>query len=372
MMNVPAFLSEKGMNLEKYKRYQAERKELLKGKRSFRVNIRHNGTGHIATLKLPGIRQKGVSVDYGMYKDEILELYREAVRTLTFRMKGEPSRKELDRIVDYVEMRLKEEHPEAEKMFPDPVVPKKIPKELADLIGDELPESGLRQNVRVNVLRCYHLFYARYMTMKDKALLYRWNYFVTFTYDDAKCASAEEFYKKLKQCLWHLHDRKGWCYMLSPEKGALGERFHVHAVIYIPKDGMQGDLYTYAEWSTKRKKYEYKTGNTFFDKFGKNVFEKVDQLKLRSGGFRYLTKYISKSGEKLSYSRGTPADVELDITEEDIQVNPFDGSFASYYRYGTVLLLRPGVFMDPFTASLFEGESCEDTYEYPIMSEEAG
>lgn len=371
MMNVPAFLSEKGMNLEKYKRYQAERKKLLEGNRSFRVNIRHNSTGHIATLKLPGNRKKGVSVDYGVYKDVILELYREAVRTLTFHRPGEPSRSELGCVADYVEMRLKEEHPEAEGLFPDPVVSKNISKELADLIGDELPESGLRQNVKMNVLRCYHLFHARNMTMRDKALLYRWNWFITFTYDDSKCASAEEFYKKLKQCLWHLHDRKGWCYMLSPEKGAIGERFHVHAVIYIPKDGMQGDLYTYAEWSTKRKKYEYKTGNTFFDQFGKNVFEPVNQLKLRTDGFRYLTKYISKSGEKLSYSRGTPADVELDIMEEDIQLDPLDGSFASYYRYATVLLIRPGVFTDPFTASLFEDEECEDTYEYPIMDEEA-
>ena len=72
----------------------------------------------------------------------------------------------------------------------------------------------------------------------------------------------------------------------------------------------------------QHKKGERRTryGNTFFDEyFGMSDFQEVNPILLKRGGTsRYLVKYITKSGEKALYSRGTPAEICKELSDNDI------------------------------------------------------
>ncbi len=61
-------------------------------------------------------------------------------------------------------------------------------------------------------------------------------------------------------------------------------------------------------------------GNTFFDdSFGISDFREVNPILLKRGGTsKYLVKYIMKSGEKALYSRGTPAEICKELSDNDV------------------------------------------------------
>ena len=149
----------------------------------------------------------------------------------------------------------------------------------AQLLKEMLPlfkeETEATEFVEKHFERLSRNRWERYKRMKRRAYNYIWSYFVTFTYANEK-QTEETFKKQLKNCLYHLSNRKGWRYIGAWERGEKGQRLHFHALIYIPPNAMVGKLETVKEYSTKRHKWEEKVLNTFFgNRFGKTEFDEI-------------------------------------------------------------------------------------------------
>ena len=159
----------------------------------------------------------------------------------------------------------------------------------------------------------------RIKRFKRKVSMNRWNYFVTFTCDPKK-HTEESFRKKLRKCLSNLHTRRGWKYMGVFEYGEANGAIHFHALIYVPDGEMIGEIVRKREYSTKRGERYTRYGNTFFDEnFGISDFQEVNPILLKRGGTsRYLVKYITKTGEKAVYSRGTPGEIYRELSDNDV------------------------------------------------------
>lgn len=155
---------------------------------------------------------------------------------------------------------------------------------------------------------------------RKKALINKWNYFVTITYDDKK-HDEETFLKTLKKCLANLHDnlRGGYRYMGVFERGAEG-RLHFHALFYIPKGQMKGKIEEKLIYSYKTKSMKIVHENTWFlERFGTNDFIKIDTQKLmRDNTINYLLKYIAKSDEPIFYSRDISTFLYVNASENDV------------------------------------------------------
>ncbi|MBQ7913857.1 MAG: hypothetical protein IJ308_09030 [Clostridia bacterium] len=179
--------------------------------------------------------------------------------------------------------------------------------------------STLRKYILEKIDKKQRNLWKRIKRFRRKANMYRWNYFVTFTYDPKK-HTAESFRKKLRKCLSNLHTRRGWKYMGVFEEGGENGTLHFHALLYVPKDEMIGRIIEKNEYSLKRRKRYTRYGNTFFDEnFGMSDFQELNPILLKRGGtIKYLIKYIVKTGEKIVYSRGIPAEICKEIADSDI------------------------------------------------------
>ena len=104
------------------------------------------------------------------------------------------------------------------------------------------------------------------------------------------------------------------------EMGGENGTVHFHALIYVPDGEMIGTLIARNEYSKKRGKRYTRYGNTFFDEnFGMSDFREVNPILLKRGGtLKYLIKYVTKTGEKIVYSRGIPSEIYLEIANKDI------------------------------------------------------
>lgn len=153
---------------------------------------------------------------------------------------------------------------------------------------------------------------------RKKALNNEWNYFVTITYDNKK-HDENTFKTKLKKCLANLHTRYGYKYMGVFERSKVG-RLHFHALMFIPKGEMRGEIKIIKDYSTEDKKMRVAHINTFFEKqFGRNDFIQINSKRLmKDNTINYLLKYISKSEEPIFYSRAIATYHYLDLTEEDV------------------------------------------------------
>lgn len=161
---------------------------------------------------------------------------------------------------------------------------------------------------------------ARKKRFRRKAYLNNWNYFVTFTYDNKK-QSEESFKKGLRKCLSNLHTRRGWKYMGVWEYGKEEQRLHFHALLYVPQGEMIGKVEEKKEYSKRKHKMVTRFENDFFLKFGRNDFQSISKKSLVKGKtLDYILKYITKSNEKIVYSRGVPSAFIDDIFDEDIVV----------------------------------------------------
>ena len=186
-----------------------------------------------------------------------------------------------------------------------------------------IEESGYFDNIDVyidkRIKSKIHNIHVRLKRFRRKLYLNKWNYFTTFTFDNAKM-NADIFREKLKKCLSNLHTRHNWRYMgvfeLSPEEN----RLHFHAIMYIPKGEMVGEIFEERSYSTKKKAMQITHINTFFQKkFGRCDFNAITEQELRFGNTaNYLIKYLSKTGEKILYSRGIPTGIYKYIFNEDI------------------------------------------------------
>ena len=145
---------------------------------------------------------------------------------------------------------------------------------LSQMTGLFQDEESAKSYVEINIRRKIKNLIYRRIRMCRKAYLNDMNYLCTFTYDD-KLHTEESFEKTLKKCLQNFSVRKGWKYMgvweISPN-----ERLHFHGLLYIPEDGMVGELKVRKDYSTKQHKMQETTYNTFFEKrFGRNDFREI-------------------------------------------------------------------------------------------------
>lgn len=160
---------------------------------------------------------------------------------------------------------------------------------------------------------------ARKKLFRRKAYLNKWNYFVTFTFDDKK-HTDESFKKSLRKCLSNLSTRKGWKVMGIWEYGEENERLHFHALLYVPDGSMVGKIYEKKDYSNRKHKLITTHPCTFFEeRFGRCDFEEINSVALKKGKYLdYILKYITKTDEKIVYSRGIPSCFKDEISEDEI------------------------------------------------------
>lgn len=187
---------------------------------------------------------------------------------------------------------------------------------IVNIFGDagEILDNWLEQKFDVKLKNIA----LRKKRFRRKAFLNNWNYFVTFTYDDEK-QTEESFKSKLRKCLSNFNSRRGWKVMGVWEQGAEEKRLHFHALLYIPDGQMVGTIEEKREYSKKKHKMIVRHENDFFLKFGRNDFAKLNRKSLAQGKtLDYILKYITKTNERIVYSRGIPSDFIDDISDEDI------------------------------------------------------
>ena len=161
---------------------------------------------------------------------------------------------------------------------------------------------------------------------RRKAFLNDWNYFVTFTYDSEK-QTEESFKTSLRKCLSNLHTRNKWRYMGVWEYGEKDKRLHFHALMYIPEGEMNAEIYERKDYSERKHKMIVTHENKyFFERFGKNDFAPINKESLKRGKtLDYILKYITKTNEKIVYSRGIPSEFQDEINiDKDVYVTLMD------------------------------------------------
>lgn len=237
--------------------------------------------------------------------------------------------------------------------------PHKTSREAIDILFDSLYSSGQRDELRGEALtahikaglaelfadhpdldgyiedkikRARHNLYVRKKRFRRKAYLNKWNYFVTFTYDDGK-QNEETFRKRLRKCLSNLHVRRGWRYMGVFERAPETGRLHFHGIFYVPAGEMLGTIEEKKDYSTAQGRMQTRHENDFFvDRFGRNDFEEMNAMELKRGQtLDYVLKYIGKTGERIVYSRGIPTAILREVNDDDIVTEMQD--------YGTKFIL---------------------------------
>ncbi len=228
----------------------------------------------------------------------------------------------------YVKTKVKEEFNEAEKLFEELYL---------QAVKKGLNYKKQQEYVRTELLKTVHIvdvaekiiedgfkrklanIAARKKLFRRKAYLNKWNYFVTFTYDDKK-HTDDSFKRSLRKCLNNLSSRKGWKVMGIWEYGEENERLHFHALLYVPDGKMVGSIYEKKDYSKRKHKMIITHPCDFFEKrFGRCDFEAINSVALKKGKYLdYILKYITKTNEKIVYSRGIPSNFKDEISEEDI------------------------------------------------------
>ena len=183
----------------------------------------------------------------------------------------------------------------------------------------------LDETIAERIKRKRNNYCHRAKRFRRKAYLNRWNRFVTVTFDDKK-HTEESFRKKLRKCLSNLHTRRGWKYMGVFERAPETGRLHFHGLFYVPDGEMIGKVYRREDYSTAQEKMQVTYPNTFFEEaFGRNDFEELDEMELKNGNaIDYLLKYISKTGERIVYSRDIPTEVCMKLPAREIVVSMLD------------------------------------------------
>ena len=208
-----------------------------------------------------------------------------------------------------------------EKLYKENYVKNKV--SLRKIILNEMrkyfnKERALRDFVDSNLNRKKRNMMVRRIRCHRKANLQKWNYFVTFTYDESK-NSEEEFKKKLTNTLSHLSSRKGWKYIGVWEKSPEKNRLHFHGLFYVPKNNMMGEIITVRDYDTRNKRMRETQQNMYFNnKFGRSDFEEIQSDYAVNRSVEYILKYIEKTGEKIVYSRRLPTFIISDILDDDI------------------------------------------------------
>lgn len=178
-------------------------------------------------------------------------------------------------------------------------------------------EKKAKDYVKENIEREKRNYIVRMQRMNRIANITPFNYFCTFTYDSERI-TEEKFKKRLLQTLQNLHSKKGWLYMGVWERGKDTDRLHFHGLFYIPE--MIGSIYEKKDYNTNKKKIVKSNVNTYFeDKFGRNDFQRIDANPIQKEySVKYLRKYLTKTNDRVIYSRGLAPMRKLDILEDDV------------------------------------------------------
>ena len=185
---------------------------------------------------------------------------------------------------------------------------------LAHLFPDD---NALNDFIDVNIKRRLNNLHNRKKRAYRKANLNRWTHFITITYDNEK-HTEQEFRAKLRKCLCNLHTRRGWRYMGVFERAPETGRLHFHALLYVPDGEMIGEISEKQDYSTKKHRMQTTHENSFFaEKFGRNDFEELKPA-MRGECVGYILKYLEKTGERITYSRGIPAELYIQIDKRDV------------------------------------------------------
>ena len=141
------------------------------------------------------------------------------------------------------------------------------------------------------------------MRFVRKALNQEFNYFVTLTYDDKK-HTENSFKKAVKTVTEFCYKKRLAVY------GCLGtrqktNRLHFHGLFYIPKGTLSGEFVVTKDYNFKKHTVRTVQQSSFFlDRFGRNEIEELDGGPLFGHALAYILKYLEKTGERITCSRG--------------------------------------------------------------------
>ena len=192
---------------------------------------------------------------------------------------------------------------------------KKITAAMRPYFGDE---EEADEYVRQHIARKYRNLVSRRIRLMRKVNLQDFNYFVTFTYDDA-IHTEVTFKKRLRNTLSHLCARKGWKYIGVWERSPEKKRLHFHGIFHVPEGTLPGIMTNVAGYSFSERKRQVIQQNDYFRSlFGRNDFKPILDKESIGEAVAYILKYIEKSGEKIVYSRGLPQYFISDVMDEDV------------------------------------------------------
>lgn len=212
----------------------------------------------------------------------------------------------------------------------------KIDKSMTDFIRDGIlklfPQyPKLDEFIANKIKRKANNLHHRKKRFRRKVSLNRWNYFVTFTYDDNK-QTEKSFEKRLRKCFSNLGTRRGWKVAGKFERAPETGRLHFHGLLYVPDGEMIGTIAEKRDYSTVDEKMQTRHENDFFEKaFGRNDFDEVTEMEMRNGlRQEYILKYIEKDDGRMFYSRGIPSEIYRQLPTDEIVTalkNDFDEKF---------------------------------------------
>lgn len=155
--------------------------------------------------------------------------------------------------------------------------------------------------------------------MVRKAYIAGFNYFSTFTYND-ELHTEETFRQTLKKTFANFASRKNWKYMGVWERSPEKQRLHFHGLFKIPDGTMPGKLKEKRDYSTINHTMQTTMQCEYFtERFGRNDFKIIDERENKiSNAVSYLLKYIEKTGERITYSKGLYQYFISDIMDEDV------------------------------------------------------
>ena len=169
-----------------------------------------------------------------------------------------------------------------------------------------------------NLQRKQRNLICRRIRLTRKINLQDFNYFVTFTYNDA-LHTEDSFKKGLKKTLANFGSRKRWKYVGVWERSPKKQRLHFHGLFNIPDGTMPPLMIEVNDYNFNTHRRQITHQNTYFnDRFGRSDFETIKDNSTLGSAVAYIMKYLEKTGEKIVYSKGLPQYFISDIMDEDI------------------------------------------------------
>ena len=195
-----------------------------------------------------------------------------------------------------------------------------------------------------------NLIYRR-IRLSRKINLQDFNYFVTFTYNDA-LHTEDSFKKGLKKTLANFSTRKGWKYVGVWERSPKKQRLHFHGLFNIPNGSMPSLMIEVNDYNFNTHRRQITHQNTYFnDRFGRSDFETIKDKSTLGSAVAYIMKYLEKTGEKIVYSKGLPQYFISDIMDEDI-LCPFGMEDKKLLLYDDFRCWDEGVLMGNVSKSV--------------------